>query len=113
MGIKQHLATALVTSLLATPAHASKLPYTECNMPAGEEIIIWKLALDETPQTVSWEHSLISGTKRATFTNDKVTEKRGRFQISRVTFQFTRESFLGGGKGTGQCEIVDPPSRAF
>ena len=75
--------------------------------------ILWNFALDEAAQTVSWEHSLASGAKRAIFTSYKVNEKSGRFQISQMTFQITRESFVCGGTDTGQCEIVDPPRRAF
>jgi hypothetical protein len=112
---KKHIfaAAAVGSCLWANPAHAAKITYLECNVPAGEEIILWKLALDEAAQTVSWEHPFASGTDRAIFSSEKVSWKRGRFQISRVTLQFSRENFLGGGTDTGQCKVVNPPKRAF
>jgi len=98
---------------MAVPANAAAITYLECTMSkGGGEDAIWKIALDETAKTVSFEHFAASGIERAIFTADKVTWNDGRMVISRVDLTFARMSVLGN-TDVGKCKVVNPPKRAF
>lgn len=98
---------------MAVPANAAGIAYLRCTMPkGGGEDAVWKLALDETAKTVSFEHFAASGIERAIFTAEKVTWNDGRMVISRVDLTFARTSIVGG-TDVGKCKVVSPPKRAF
>lgn len=107
------IALFVAAAALTMPANAAAITYLECTMSkGGGEDAIWKIALDETAKTVSFEHFAASGIERAIFTADKVTWSGGRMVISRVDLTFARTSVLGN-TDVGKCKVVNPPKRAF
>jgi hypothetical protein len=106
------IALFVAAATLAMPANAAAITYLECTMSkGGGEDAVWKIALDETAKTVSFEHFAASGIERAIFTADKVTWSDGRMVISRVDLTFSRTSL--GHTDVGKCKVVNPPKRAF
>ncbi len=107
------IALFAAAATLAMPANAAAITYLECTMSkGGGEDAIWKIALDETARTVSFEHIGGSWTERGIFTADKVSWNGGSMVISRVDLTFTRMSVLGD-TDVGKCKVVNPPKRAF
>ena len=107
------IALFAAAAMLATPANAAAITYLECTMTiGGGKDTVWKIALDETARTVSFEHIGGSWTERGIFTADKVSWNDGSMVISRVDLTFNRTSVLGDNY-VGKCKVVNPPKRAF
>lgn len=111
------LAVAAVAAVvIGQPAFAAPV-YLDCTIPneeGGQQP--WTISLNEEAGTLTFSHSLRTGTTRAVFTPDKVIWADGDLYIDRATLAFTRHARFGGKElsppEVGTCK-VSAKKRAF